>query len=66
MTFEAEENEFSILFYGWDDCNKRILSETINMDHLPRKEAKDDPDEDNQEKPSKKDLENAVHTHMKQ
>ena len=37
IAFYTEENEFSILFYGQDDCNRRILSETINMDHPEKK-----------------------------
>ena len=68
ITFYAEENAFSILFYGQDDGNGRIFSETLYMDHSPRIEAEDadDDDDDNNdkdddEKPSKKDLENAVH-----
>ena len=66
ITFYAEENAFSILFYGWDDGNGRIFSETLNMDHLPRIEAEDEDDDDNSDeddddKPSKKDLEKAVY-----
>ena len=68
ITFYAEENAFSILFYGWDDGNGRIFSETLNMDHSPRIEAEDEDDddddnddEDDDNKPSKKDLENAVY-----
>ena len=41
IAFYAEENAFSILFYGWDDGNGRILLETLNMDHSPRMEAED-------------------------
>ena len=36
VTFYAEENAFSILFYGRDDSNGRIFLETLNMDHSPR------------------------------
>ena len=63
ITFYAEENAFSILFYGRDYGNGRIFSETLNMDHSPRIEAEDenDDDDDNDDKPSKKDLENAVY-----
>ena len=68
ITFYAEENAFSILFYGQDDGNGRIFSETLNMDHSSRikAEGEDDDDDDNDEeddddKPSKKDLENAVY-----
>ena len=39
ITFYAEENAFSILFYSQDDGNGRIFSETLNMDHSPRIEA---------------------------
>ena len=64
IAFYAEKNAFSILFYGQDDGNGRIFSETLNMDHSTRIEAEDeddDNDEDNDNKPSKKDLENAVY-----
>ena len=67
ITFYAEENAFSILFYGQDDGNGRIFSETLSMDHSPRIEAEhedyddDNNDEDNDDKPYKKDLENAVY-----
>ena len=67
IAFYAEENAFSILFYGWDDGNGRIFLETLNMDHSPRIEAEDednnnnDSDEDDDDKPSKKDLEKAVY-----
>ena len=69
IAFYAEENAFSILFYGQDDGNGRIFSETLNMDHSPRLEAEDEDDdsnnnndeEDNDDKPSKKVLENAVY-----
>ena len=67
IAFYAEENVFNILFYGWDDGNGRIFSETLNMDHSPRIEDEDedddddDNDEDDDDKPSKKDLENAVY-----
>ena len=65
--FYAEENAFSILFYGQDDGNGRIFSDTLNMDHSPRIEAEhedydnNDNDEDDDNKPYKKDLENAVY-----
>ena len=55
------------LFYGWDDGNGRIFSETLNMDHSPRIEAEDvaddddDSEEDNDDKLYKKDLEKAVY-----
>ena len=66
IAFYAEANAFSILFYGWDDVNGRIFSETVNMDHSPRIEAEDVDDdsndsEDNDDKLYKKDLENAVY-----
>ena len=68
IAFYAEENAFSILFYGQDDGNGRIFLETLNMDHSPRIEAEDEDDddddndeEDDDDKPSKKDLENAVY-----
>ena len=67
IAFYAEANAFSILFYGRDDVNGRIFSETVNMDHSPRIEAEDvnddndDSDEDNDDKLYKKDLENAVY-----
>ena len=68
ITFYAEENAFSILFYRWDDGNGRIFSETLNMDHSPSIEAEDEDDdddnndeEDDDDKPSKKDLENSVY-----
>ena len=67
IAFYAEENAFSILFYGWDDGNGRVFLETLNMDHSPRIEAEDEDDdddndeEDSDDKPSKKDLENAVY-----
>ena len=67
ITFYAEENAFSILFYGQDDGNGRIFSKTLNMDHSPRIEAEyeddndDNIDEDNGDKPSKRDLEKAVY-----
>ena len=67
IAFYAEENAFSILFYGWDDGNGRIFSEILNMDHSPRIEAEDedddddDNDEDDDDKPSRKDLEKAVY-----
>ena len=65
ITFYAEENAFSILFFGRDDGNGRIFLETLNMDHSPRIEAEDEDDdndeEDDDDKPSKKDLENAVY-----
>ena len=65
ITFYAEENAFSILFYGQDDGNGRIFLETFNMDHSPRIEDEDDndnnSDEDDDDKPSKKDLEKAVY-----
>ena len=67
ITFYAEENAFSILFYGWDDGNGRIFLETLNMYHSPRIEAEDEDDnndntdEDDDDKPSKKDLEKAVY-----
>ena len=66
IAFYAEENAFSILFYGWDDGNGRIFSEILNMDHSPRIEAEDEDDDDNNNdedddnKPSKKNLEKAV------
>ena len=62
ITFYAEENAFSILFYSRDDGNGRLFLETLNMDHSPRIEAEDeddngnDIDEDDDDKPSKKDL----------
>ena len=58
ITFYAEANAFSILFYSRDDVNGRIFSETVNMDHSPRIEAEDVDDDD---KLYKKDLENAVY-----
>ena len=67
ITFYAEENAFSILFYGWNDGNGRIFLETLNMYHSPRIEAEDEDDnndntdEDDDDKPSKKDLEKAVY-----
>ena len=68
IAFYAEENAFSILFYGWDDDNGRIFLETLNMDHSPRIEAEDEDedDDDNDEedddnKPFKKYLKNAVY-----
>ena len=66
IAFYAEENAFSILFYGRDDGNGRIFLETLNMDHSPRIEAEDkddnnDDDEDDGDKPSKKDLEKAIY-----
>ena len=66
ITFYAEANAFSILFYGWDDVNGRISSETVNMDHSPRIEAEDvdddsDDSEDNDDKLYKKNLENTVY-----
>ena len=68
ITFYAEENAFTILFYGQDDGNGRIFSETLNMDHSPRREAEDvadddddDSDEDNDDKLYKKDLEKVVY-----
>ena len=67
IAFYAEENAFSILFYGRDDGNGRIFLETLNMDHSPRIEAKDededddDNDKDDDDKPSKKDLKKAVY-----
>ena len=61
IAFYAEANAFSILFYGQDDVNGRIFSETVNMDHSPRIEAEDvdddnDDSEDNDGKLYKKDL----------
>ena len=44
IAFYAEENSFSILFYGQHDGNGRIFSETLNMDHSPRIEAEDEDD----------------------
>ena len=67
ITFYAEENAFSILFYGQDGGNGRIFSETLNMDHSPRIEAEDEDDDDDNndkdddDKPSKKDLEKVVY-----
>ena len=65
ITFYAEENAFSILFYGWDDGNGRIFLETLNMDHSPRIEAEDDDDDDSDEddddKPSKRNLEKGIY-----
>ena len=67
IAFYAEENAFTILFYGRDDGNGRIFSETLNMDHSPKIEAEDvaddddDSDEDNDDKLYKKDLEKAVY-----
>ena len=67
ITFYAEENVFTILFYSQDDGNGRIFSETLNMDHSPRIEAEDvadddnNSDKDNDDKLYKKDLEKAVY-----
>ena len=63
VAFYAEANALNILFYGWDDVNGRIFSETVNMDHSPRIEAEDvdDDSEDNDDKLYKKDLENTVY-----
>ena len=61
ITFYAEQNKFSMLFYCWDDNNSFVYHQTGGFNHSPIIDYANDDDSPTKQKPLKKDLDNAVY-----
>ena len=63
LTFFAEEHEFKILFYAWDDSHGIVYTHELIFNHSPRKEDDDDAQDggDDEVPGNKKNLDHAVY-----